>query len=157
MQSACQMVGVQLRQIMSNPNPFKVVIIDTCGDRDGGNNIFGVDFRGWKMIRVYPNYCAQRQRGYLIWSLRNVLLRPLPGSDAKYWLNPVTAGLKTCIDVHRKKSISLFGRKTDLNFSAKQSINDVIDDLNKEADEYAAYLSSSMHLEDEIAKMMKQM
>lgn len=156
MQAACQMVGVQLRQIMSNPNPLKVVIIDTCGDRDGGSNIFGVDFRGWKTIRVHPNYCAQRQRGYLIWSLRNVLLRPIPGTDAKYWLNPVTAGLKTCIDVHRKKSTSLFGRKTDLNFSAKQSVDGVIDDLNKEADEYATYLSSSMHMEDEIAKMMKQ-
>jgi hypothetical protein len=154
-QDACQMVTTQLRSVFSVTNPLKVVIIDTCGDRNNGSNVFGVNFQGWKMITVQPNYTREKQREYMAWSLRNVLQRPRPSQDSKYYLNPVTAGVQTCVSVHRKKGEAIFGRGSVPNFSG-QTIETVVNNLNHDADEYARYLEHSMTMASQVETVIRQ-
>jgi hypothetical protein len=154
-QSACQQVTAHLSAFKGADHPFKVVIIDTCGDRDTGSKAFNVDFRDWKLVRVYPNYTKDKMRGYLAWSLRNVLRRESVTTDSKYYLNPVSAGLKVCMDVHRKKATSLW--KQNVLLSSGSTIEEVIKDLDTEANAYADFLAQSMPLDQEVATLVQKL
>jgi hypothetical protein len=155
-QDACKMVTSQLKTIHDVENPLLVVIIDTCGDRNnGGNSIFDVDFSGWKKMTIMPNYDKSRQDQYLAWSLRNVLRRGLPDQNSNYCLNPVNTSVNLCVEVHGKKAKAIFGKKTRLP-SSRTNMNDVLNDINQAADQYADFLEQSMNLDTEIAKIMKK-
>lgn len=133
------------------------VIIDTCGERNTGSKVFNTDFSGWKMIEVYPNYLSTSYEEYLIWSLRNVFRRQIPGSTDNHYLNPVSAGIQTCKFVHRQKAEALFPRQRyTLNVNENSLISKVIDELDYRADVYQTKLDSKMPLDKQIEQFVTQ-
>lgn len=123
-----------------------VVIIDTCGEKHQPNNVFGVNFKAakWNIIKHTPNFNEgiDNLKQYLSWSLRNVLQRKIHSPETSYYLNPVSAGLATCIKVHKQKATSLFVKKyvkyPELLLENTFSVENAIAQLNPEADVYAA-------------------
>lgn len=117
-----------------------VVIIDTCGENNNGNIIFGYDFSGWKQVEVMPNFNKENTSGYLSWSLRNVLNRSISTNETNYWLNPISAGKDVCISVHSKKAQAL--QISTSGFNANN--------IDRLADEYQVYLNEHMTLDEQI-------
>jgi energy-coupling factor transporter ATP-binding protein EcfA2 len=100
----------QLVAFKANDHKDKVVIVDTCGERDYGKTLFTVDFSSWKFITVYVNLDRSDVPGYLAWSLRNVLLRGEFGPNDSFWLTPENfgqSGVYRCKKIHRQKSAAL--------------------------------------------------
>lgn len=154
--TAAKMVGNELRKAFKVPKDINVVIIDTCGDRDSEHTTeyFGVNFAGWKKITVYPNYDEKMFKGYLSWSLRNVLNRGIVDKTTNYYLSPMGAGVQVCLDVHKGKSMGVFSKYD--NPTSKTTKEAILAEINKEADEYAKYLAESMTLDDQIKKVTDQ-
>jgi hypothetical protein len=98
------------------------VVIDTsCGENTGAKQftVFGVNFTGWKKVDIFVNLDKNNMEGYFAWSLRNVLRRGLPKADSTHYLNPISAGVQTCITVHKTKSQKLFQKQmASWSFSA---------------------------------------
>jgi hypothetical protein len=155
---AVQMVTNEIRSV-NNLDPTKcntvVVIVDTCGEKNNGNIIFDYNFNGWKKVNVFPNHNKNNLKGYLAWSLRNVLNRPNTSNDSKFWLNPVSAGVSTCVDVHYRKAVALFGKKnvTKVNGSVMDSVLNMI---KVDADEYQKYLDEYQKIDDHVDKIISK-
>jgi hypothetical protein len=137
-----------------------VVIIDTCGEKNSGNIHFNVDFTGWPKINVWPNLDRSQLENYLAWSLRNVLLRGNPNpswgnADSYHHLNPTTAGIGKCMEVHQSKARALYGKKLPkMPVSANMGCEEAIALINDKADAYQKFLSEKMDLDIEIKKVM---
>lgn len=86
-----------------------VLVVDTCGERAGGN-VFDIRLQNWKTLNVFPNYDKNDMKGYMAWSLRNVLNRT--NVTPNCYLKPGTSSVDTCIMVHTKKAKALFGKST---------------------------------------------
>jgi len=133
--AAVSLAANSLMKIREEKNDDVVVVVDTCGEHTGSNNynVFGVDFSGWTKEEIYPNLDKRNMRGYFAWSLRNVLMRKKPSANDNHYLNPETAGVQVCIDVHKKKSYALFARsKNEWQFSGA-----TVENLEGLAEEYA--------------------
>lgn len=153
---AISMVHNELLEINTvNDKPI-VVIIDTCGEKNNKNNIFGLNFSNWKSLNIYPNRKKSDMEGYLAWSLRNVLLRNKPDELSNHYLNPETVGIETCIDIHARKAKALFGKKIP-KITIQSLVNRelVINDLSVKADKYQELLNETMSLESEIEKIVE--
>ena len=123
-----------------------VLIIDTCGEKFNPTDVFGINFKntGWTIIKHSPNYFNGDLENYLSWSLRNVLQRSIYTSSTPYYLNPVSAGLQTCIDVHIKKAQALFGKKIKSPLTTKPAnLEEAITLLTDRADLYATRLATN--------------
>lgn len=107
---AIQLVSDELNGIRNIRRDDVVVVIDTCGDRQGPNvnSAFDVNFTGWARFDIWPNLNRNDLRGYFAWSLYNVLSRPACSRNSTFYLNPVGAGVAKCIEVHQAKARSLF-------------------------------------------------
>jgi hypothetical protein len=128
-----RIVQGKLSQALAETADDVVVIIDTCGEasKNVNNSVhFNRDFKGWTRIDLWPNLDRTNLRGYFAWSLRNVLMR---GEAGAFYLNPVISGKEKCINVHHKKTKSLFNPSESKmwNFS-----NATIENLNGLADSY---------------------
>jgi hypothetical protein len=130
-----------------------VVIIDTCGERNTGNTIFGYSFDGWQIHRIRPNFEESRIREYLCWTLYNVLKRPLHSRDSSYWLNPESASVAVCKRVHTDKATALFGSKF-INVSSKSDLEGILSDIEPHALYYQDFLSSNMPIENSVSNLM---
>jgi len=79
--------------------------------------------------------------------LRNVLSRPMHSEDTLYWLNPVSAGVNTCIKVHKAKTQSIRRFKNitipTLNLNESWTMEQTLDYLKTKADTYAEHLKKS--------------
>ncbi len=107
------------QSIISKHRPNKcVVIIDTCGITDSwkqvsgatitGNKIFNCMFENYKIHLVRPNFTSD-VKGYLSWSLNNILSRSLHNKDTLYWLNPVSLNINLCKKIHKDKARKVLG------------------------------------------------
>ncbi len=154
---AVSLVKNDILQInLVNEKPI-VLIVDTCGDRNNKNELFGFNFSSWKCISVFPNCCRSNMDGYLSWSLRNVLLRCKPTESSSHYLNPETAGINCCLAVHQKKAQLLFGKKIPkISLKSIDCREDAVSGLNEKADEYQKYLEKEMVLETEIDKIVNK-
>lgn len=152
LQVACDRVTTELRKAKSVTNKLNVIIIDTCGDYQSRNKdeIFNVNFSGWKIITVEPNYERTKIDKYLAWTLRNVLQRQKPSHSSNYWLNPITAGLSTCLSVHNKKARTLFGNKNVKCVTNAITITNALQEINLDAEEYQEYLNNHMSLDNQV-------
>lgn len=138
---AIKKVNEELLKATKMDNELIVIIIDTCGERTDGNNIFGVDFSNWRRVNLWPNLDRNNMKGYLSWSMRNVLRRKKRTGFDDYYLNPEDAGVSTCISVHKKKTTALFGKKVPAIFSkTHNNIDEAIRDLDESANEYEGKL-----------------
>lgn len=99
-----------LQEAWSSTATDKVVVIDTCGDHNNNKKFtkfFDVDFRGWTRIDLTPSFDKKNVGLYLAWSLWNVLKRKRNTATSNYLLNPETATVYTCVNVHQKKAQAL--------------------------------------------------
>ena len=83
-----KMLVNKISNILKNMNSVSenkkiVVIIDACNENFNVNNVFGMNFSKWKIIKVYPNYNKDDLKGYLAWTLNNVLLRKSIKEDSQ--------------------------------------------------------------------------
>ena len=160
MQQAIEKIKQNLLTINDIPDDGHVIVcIDTCNEHTSNktNDIFGVNFAGWKRINVWPNLIDRNNlNGYLSWSLRNVLNREATTSESKYWLNPVNAGVSTCIMVHKKKAVAHFGKKIpELFYGSPATKEKALELIKDEADKYALLLESTKPLDLEIQKIVQ--
>lgn len=91
---------------------------------------------------------------YECWCLSNVLSRPLYDSTTNYWLNPVSAGVETCIKVHnlKAKGISkLLGINDISNFDENLNMIQIINNIKLDVDKYNNYLLT-FNLDEQIEK-----
>jgi hypothetical protein len=133
-----------------------VVIIDTCGEKNTGNNIFDINFNDWKKVIFWPNLERSEMEGYLTWTLCNVLRRDKPTYNDNHYLNPTDAGVNTCINVHKKKASALFGNKIpNINYGPLTSRENVISKINDKAESYQKLLDSKFIIDNVIAKFIK--
>lgn len=133
-------IKAQLLAFETNPAPFKVVIVDTCGERTS-SDVFGLSFNGWKRITLFPNLDRTQLLGYLCWSLRNVLRRPPATPGCGYYLS-TGAGLKVCCDVHQTKARAHFQKAMPV-IPRGATIPATIALLNENADNYQRWLDEN--------------
>lgn len=98
------LISSKLLEFQADECKDKVVIVDTCGDREQNKFVFNVNFSNWKFVTVYVNLDRSDPAGYLAWSLRNVLLRGNFTANDMFWLTAATSSVAKCKDIHRKKT-----------------------------------------------------
>lgn len=150
---AIKKIQGEFQKLKSVSNDKIVVIIDTCGEQESNNKYFGTDFTKWKKINVMPNYDCTQLQNYLAWSLRNLLLRSEPNTNCNYWLNPRTASVSTCVDVHNRKSSALFNDKIKV---VGTDVDQILIEIGQNADMYQKFLDHKMIIDDEVDKVVKQ-
>ncbi|XWV25771.1 putative ATP-binding protein [Tupanvirus soda lake] len=134
-----------------------VVVIDTCGEKSTSNTktFFDVDFTGWKSVNAWPNLERSRMEEYLSWSLRNVLLRDKPRDQDNHYLNPTSAGIGKCIEVHQTKARALFGKKIPrMPVDGSMNREQALTFLSEKADSYQKMLTESMVLDREVERFI---
>jgi hypothetical protein len=145
-------------------NKLKVVIVDICNETGTSTKAFNINFAEWNTIDFYPNLDIKNLNDkyfddYECWCLNNVLSRPLHTKDSLYWLNPVSAGVDTCIKVHNGKAIKL---RQYLKLSNSKNFNitlpqDEITKLIKDGSErYLKYLDT-WKLDEKIDELLKSL
>jgi hypothetical protein len=154
--TAISLVTNELKKAFASTAKLVVVLIDTCGERLGGNTIFGHSFNGWKnheiMINL-PDTSPKYISLYLAWSLKNVLDRKMHDQDSTYYLNPINASVQTCIDVHTKKAQALLGSKFIRVTKSGFNKLAVLNEIKSSADEYQIYLDQNYSLEQSVKKI----
>ena len=140
---------------LKNLDKKGVIVVDLCNENVSSRSIFNHNlYRGESKIApkvedhvtFLPNYFKDDLMGYLGWSLKNVLDRSLHNSNTSYWLNPVSAGVDTCIGVHKRKAQSVFGKSNVNKFNPQER--------DKYAYGYATRLASSYNLHNEVLKLL---
>jgi hypothetical protein len=148
-QDAVKKVKTKLLEVNNINNENIVVVIDTCNERYNKNNVFGINFSQWKQKELWVNYDRNNLDGYLAWTLRNVMRRVKPSINDNYYLNPIDAGIDTCISVHKRKIGSLLGKPIQKILEpSPKSIIEAIQLLDDKANEYEKSLKSN----DEVIK-----
>lgn len=149
---AIEMIKTNFLLMQNNPDNIdknKFVIIDTCGERKvnaKNPNVFGINFRGYKIVEIDVNLNRSMMSEYLAFSLRNVLIRPPSNQGSTYYLNPTDSGLGTCIQVHQTKAQSLFGKNINKhlpNIIGFTQISTILEIIDTNADKYVAYLNEN--------------
>jgi hypothetical protein len=128
-----------LLEAQQSTEPNKIVVLDTCGENFKPKDVFGVDFSGWKIVKVWVNLDRRLLRQYLAWSLRNVVRR---GKDDAV-LTPGKATLATCIQVHLRKTKAHFGKKTEPLAPDSTALEPLLQQLQPYADEYDKHLAAN--------------
>lgn len=87
----------------------KVIIVDLCNENGIQQKCFNYDMSAFESHNYIPNFDSTTDNfnDYEAWCLHNVLSRPIHSASTNYWLNPVSAGVNTCIKVHNTKAIGI--------------------------------------------------
>jgi hypothetical protein len=135
-----------------------IVIIDTCGEQHTGDICFGYNFSGWEIHELWPNYKSdfdvEMKSKYLKWSLSNVLKRPLHSNKTNHYLNPISAGVETCISVHSNKYSALVGSNPD-KITNNSFVETILVELKKDTDEFSNWLNENMDLKLTVSNYIK--
>lgn len=155
MSGALKTITNNLRKV---PRKNAVVIIDTCGEHNHDiTSIFKVDFTGFTVHRITPNFEPSKIRGYLSWSLFNVMNRTEANSQTLWCLNPVTLSAEKCRDIHTGKARQLFPNDF-VYVTKKQSVtkDDIIRDVESLAKEYEQYLKNTpeISISEQVKKLV---
>jgi hypothetical protein len=124
------------------------IIVDICNETGVNDKCFGYDLSNYKSYTFVPNFDKSTDNfgDYESWCLLNVLSREADTPDSNYWLNPVSAGVKICIDVHNKKASGvkkLLGVGGSLaNFNSSLTMVAIKSTIESKAATYAAKLTS---------------
>jgi hypothetical protein len=152
MKSAMKAVTAGLR--VAQQTEGKVcVILDTCGTTVNIKQLFGCNFSAWKQIMVYPNINPADLSGYYAWTLYNVLSRGKSTKNEIFCLEPTSAGLSKCIEIHNKKSCELFGIVPScLRQSCPADVESAVLELLEQSKEYALGLKPVEEVVQEFVK-----
>jgi energy-coupling factor transporter ATP-binding protein EcfA2 len=150
----------EMRAFGKLKSKLKIVIVDLCNENGPSPNCFGLDFSSYEKFDVYPNMNVQKFDEYEAWCLRNVLSRPLHTNDSLYWLNPVSAGVNTCIKVHRLKSDGVRRLKVvtapRLFLNESWTMQETLDYIKVKADSYTEYLAASS-VQNDVENFLREM
>jgi adenylate kinase family enzyme len=102
---------------------LKVIIVDTCNESGTSPICFGFNLVQYKTFDFYPNLKRTKFDDYECWCLNNVLNRSIHTKDTNFWLNPVSAGINTCIKVHNAKASKL---KSYLGLGKSKMFNEAL-------------------------------
>jgi len=87
------------------------------------------------------------------------LIRPIHNDDTLYWLNPVSAGISTCLRVHNLKSQ---GIRNLLNIKAPKllinenlNLNEVLEIIKFKVNEYEKELKKS-NLDKDVSELIEK-
>ena len=130
------------------PAKMLVVLVDLCNELGAKKKIFGCNLSNYKPYMFYPNMIQNPEHfaDYEHWCLKNLLSRQVHSVDTTYWLNPVSAGIETCLMVHNKKTngikkiIGNLNERVDIDI--KMPLQQVFQLINQGASRYSAYLKT---------------
>jgi len=148
MKQAVEQTKADIRRFLKTAGKKRqIIIVDTCGERlEGDGSCFGQALGpDWTTVTFTPNLDEKDMPGYFAWSLTNILQRTQQGQSSEpggYWLNPESAGLGTCISVHRVKGQSLFADAYALSIPASMyPTSNVVRLLEADAERYRQVLA----------------
>lgn len=139
-----QSIKQEMKEFDKKASKLKVVVIDICNEKGPQQNCFEIDFSDYETYDFMPNMIKDKFHMYEYWCLNNVLERPNFTKDTLYWLNPVSAGVNTCIKVHKTKALEL--RKylnitaPYVNFRENWSIEVALNEIKPNAEKYQTLL-----------------
>ena len=133
----------------------KVIVMDLCNENGVSNESFGFNFSAYTDINFYPNLDENKFDQYEAWCLHNVLSRPNFKSNSNYWLNPVSAGISTCIKVHNSKArgVANLLNKRCHNYNENMNMAQITNTIFAKADQYRDYLQTR-NLQNEVEEMI---
>lgn len=133
----------------------KVVIMDLCNENGVTDNSFGLNFSEYNDVTFFPNFNKEQFDDYQAWCLNNVINRPIHTNDTNYWLNPVSAGVETCIKVHNMKARGIANivgvQYNDINM--KLTMTQLKNLISEKSQRYANYLKTR-NFEEEISNFL---
>lgn len=136
---------------------LKVIVLDLCNENGVGNEIFGFNFGKYERFDLPVNYIPGQFELFENWCLFNVLSRERDTPQVSYWLNPVSAGVNTCIKVHNAKTLAirrLYKLTTTVeNFNDNSSMPQIIARITPKANAYAEMLKQ-YPLEQQVRKVL---
>jgi hypothetical protein len=137
-----------------------IIIIDVCNENGPNNICFGYDISSYTHYNLFANFDINNLQDfdeYQSWCLSNVLARPIHTATTNYWLNPVSAGVNTCIKVHNIKKngiVKLLGITSSTVFNENSSIYEINNKIMEKAKKYSIKLSK-IDLDKYIENYMK--
>lgn len=135
----------EIMKFESIVNKLKVIIMDLCNENGVINYSFGFNFHKYIDLTFYPNLDKNNFDEYEYWCLNNVLSRPLHNKNTNYWLNPISAGVETCIKVHNTKAkgvAKLLKIYKTNNFNEKLNMQQILNLIKPKANNYKSYLAT---------------
>lgn len=159
-QKGKQLQNSILREIkdLDNKNTeYKVLIVDICNENGPTSNCFGFDTSEYTTFNFFPNLDKTNFDEYQCWCLNNVLTRPMHTESSLYWLNPVSAGVSTCIKVHNMKTNGLkklLGITSSFEVNENLNMEQVLDIISAKAFKYQKYLAKK-NLDDIVIEFVK--
>ena len=146
----------EMKEFDRTVSELKVVIIDICNENGPQQNCFEIDFSNYEEFNFTPNMIPDKFDQYEAWCLRNVLSRGNFNENTLYWLNPVSAGVNTCVKVHKAKTIGVrrFCNITApyVNFSEYWTLQQALDFIKVSADAYDTEIKKTT-IDNDIIKL----
>lgn len=138
------------------PRENVVVIIDTCGDRDGEGadkmTYFQYSFSGFTSYKIQPNFDQNQIEEYLSWSLYNVLHRKKSNQNTNYWLNPDSVGAEKCKEIHTNKAKSMLGNNF-IEITVEKEKSKIIKDIEGRAKTYEDFLVKNKTIKNQVQEL----
>jgi len=154
-----QCIRNEMKEFDRISQKLKVVIVDICNENGPQQNCFEIDFSNYEEVNFTPNMIPQKFDQYETWCLWNVLNRGNFNENTLYWLNPVSAGVNTCIRVHKTKAsgIRRFCNITSptVNLNENWTLQQAQDILRKDADAYQEELKKTT-IDDDIVQLFNK-
>lgn len=150
-------INKEIRDFDNSESEYKVLVVDICNESGPSTNCFGFDTSEYTSFNFYPNLDKTQIDNYQCWCLLNVLSRPLHSENTLYWLNPVSAGVSTCIRVNNMKFAGLkklLGVQSNLTFGESASKEVILSLVSEPASKYEKYLATK-NLDSEIEALIK--
>ena len=148
----------EIKQFDAKLHELKVIIMDLCNENGIVKNSFGFNFNAYNDVNFYPNLDINKFDEYECWCLENVLSRAKDTPTTNYWLNPVAAGVETCIKVHNAKAkgiANLLAINKTNNFNQKSSLDQILNQIKSKSDNYKNLLKNKK-LDLEIEKLIME-
>ncbi len=137
------------------------IILDICNERGfDKSKVFGRNLSSYKDVIFVPNFDKSQDdfKDYECFCLNNVLARPMHSADTNFWLNPNSAGVKTCIEVHNTKAAGIMrtlgvaGKSAA--FKSNLSMMEIQALIRDGAARHAAKLAARPPLDEQLAALL---
>lgn len=137
------------------------IILDICHERGfDKSKVFGRNLSSYKDVIFVPNFDKTQDdfKDYECFCLNNVLARPMHSADTNFWLNPASATVKVCIEVHNTKAAGIMrtlgvaGKNT--GFNIKSSTMEIQCLIRDGAARHTAKLAARPSLDEQLAALL---
>jgi hypothetical protein len=137
------------------------IIVDICHERGfDKHKVFGRNLSSYKDVIFVPNFDKTQDdfKDYESFCLNNVLTRPMHSAATNFWLNPTSAGVKTCIEVHNTKAAGIMRTLgvagKNAGFNPKLKLYEIQDLIRGGAARHAAKLATRPSLDEQLAALL---